>query len=585
MKLSKLYCDNKLIFSDLRFNPGMNIVLASVEKQSDKTKDSHNLGKTSLGKLIDYCFLKEVKSDFFLYQNPIYFEELSFFLEIENGDSFITVKRSVKDRGYVSIICHLEGDQDFSQRHVPWLHHNIPIKKAKEILNAYLNWGNSKDFPYRDHLAYFLRTQDEYKTVFKLNPNLSDKIWKPIVAELLGFDALQVEQFYSNEELIKNNRRDIIALEKYLPGKSNSSKLRDELTELHNSYDQKRLSFLNMMLSKSHKSEELANKIDQEISDRSQLLYRLKVQLKKIDMQLTEKISKFDLKTTESLYREVKLFFPEQIKRDFDALLLFNREITTERKRYLSQTKKKLIEEINEVETELSQLESERESALNFLKNADIKQTLTYLFGDMRKLAEEIANRNLKIEQEMLLEEIKEKNTAVEKRQDEIIQNLNRSISEPDGIYLLIREIFRKIIEKVLNARAELNVSLNKSQHLDFKTNFINADGSFSKASEGHSYQKILCVAFDLAVLRSRITEPYSRFVFHDGVLESLDKRKKENLIELYRDLSAQGLQIILTAIASDIPSGETEIFKTFSQSEIIIELTENNRLFKVPPW
>lgn len=584
MKLSKLYSDNKAIFSDVRFNSGLNIVLASVEKRGDKSKDSHNLGKTSLGKLIDYCLLKEVKNDFFLYQNPNYFKDLSFFLEIENNGNYITIKRSVVDRNHVSILCHSEGNKDLSVNK-DWTHWNVSIKKAKEILNAYLNWGTSKDFSYRNHISYFLRTQDEYKAVFKLNTNQSDKYWKPVVAELLGFNADQVKQFYSNEEAIKQNKEDIKALKKYLPNTGIIHSIEKELEKLKNSYDQKSLSFLNFSLSKAQKLDEISSQIDREISDRCELLYRLKAHLDKINFQLNQKIEIFDLEATKALFEEVNIFFPEQLKQNYEALISFNHEITQERQYYLLQTRNKISKDIDEINSELLQLEKERDGALNFLNNTDTKQTFTYLLQDMQRLSELIANKEQLLKQKDLLESILNKNFSINKQQNTIIENLEHFVSEPDGIYLLIRQTFREVIKKVLNSKAEIAVSLNSSNHLDFKTYFVKNDGSISKASEGHSYQKILCVAFDLALLRSRLSEPYSRFVFHDGVLESLDIRKKENLIDLYRDFSNDGLQIILTAIASDIPSGESDISKTFNEKEIILNLTEKKRLFNVPPW
>lgn len=38
-----------------------------------------------------------------------------------------------------------------------------------------------------------------------------------------------------------------------------------------------------------------------------------------------------------------------------------------------------------------------------------------------------------------------------------------------------------------------------------------------------------------MAVLRAHLDEKYPRFVYHDGVFESLDDRKKENLLAIIR--------------------------------------------------
>lgn len=58
----------------------------------------------------------------------------------------------------------------------------------------------------------------------------------------------------------------------------------------------------------------------------------------------------------------------------------------------------------------------------------------------------------------------------------------------------------------------------------------LDESGNATSADLGHAYRKLLCIAFDLAVLRAHLDDEFPRFVYHDGVLESLDDRKKENL-------------------------------------------------------
>ncbi|MDR0571474.1 MAG: DUF2326 domain-containing protein [Rickettsiales bacterium] len=63
----------------------------------------------------------------------------------------------------------------------------------------------------------------------------------------------------------------------------------------------------------------------------------------------------------------------------------------------------------------------------------------------------------------------------------------------------------------------------------------------------------MLCIAFDLAVLRVHLDVRYPRFVFHDGVLEALDDRKKMKLLEVLRRYAGYGLQPIITVIESNV--------------------------------
>jgi uncharacterized protein YydD (DUF2326 family) len=68
------------------------------------------------------------------------------------------------------------------------------------------------------------------------------------------------------------------------------------------------------------------------------------------------------------------------------------------------------------------------------------------------------------------------------------------------------------------------------------------------------------------------LDEKYPRFVYHDGVFESLDDRKKENLLAIIRRYAELGLQPIITLIDSDLPVRDAEQ-PVFSSDEIVITL------------
>jgi uncharacterized protein YydD (DUF2326 family) len=58
---------------------------------------TRNLGKTTLGRLLDFGFLAKRDPKFFLFKHSDVFKEFIFFLEIELEDaSFVTIRRSVK---------------------------------------------------------------------------------------------------------------------------------------------------------------------------------------------------------------------------------------------------------------------------------------------------------------------------------------------------------------------------------------------------------------------------------------------------------------------------------------------------------
>lgn len=133
-----------------------------------------------------------------------------------------------------------------------------------------------------------------------------------------------------------------------------------------------------------------------------------------------------------------------------------------------------------------------------------------------------------------------------------------------------------------------MNVALNREGHLEFKDEILDESGNTTSADSGTTYKKLLCTAFDLAVLRAYLDKKFPHFVFHDGVFESLDNRKKENLLNVIRRYSDLGIQVIITLIDSDLPPKSDRNKEVFGEQEIILTLHDENeqgRLFKMASW
>jgi len=115
MKLSKLYSNKPALFTPITFTPQVNVIMAEIRLPKNRHKDTHNLGKTTLGRLLDFTFLSGKDAKFFLFKHYDLFKEFIFFLEIELGSgSFITLRRSVEEATKIAFKQHTEGQKDFS---------------------------------------------------------------------------------------------------------------------------------------------------------------------------------------------------------------------------------------------------------------------------------------------------------------------------------------------------------------------------------------------------------------------------------------------------------------------------------------
>ncbi len=69
MKLSKLYSNKPDLFVPIDFRLGLNVILAEIRLPKNRKKDTHNLGKTTLGRMIDFCFLVRRVPKSFLFKH------------------------------------------------------------------------------------------------------------------------------------------------------------------------------------------------------------------------------------------------------------------------------------------------------------------------------------------------------------------------------------------------------------------------------------------------------------------------------------------------------------------------------------
>ena len=206
MKPSKLYTDQPDRFAAVEFTPELNVVLAEIRLPENQNRDTHNLGKTTLGRLLDFGFLAGRDPQFFLFRHEDLFSDFVFFLEIELLDStYVTVRRSVADQSRIAFKKHVTRHQDFSAlADRDWDHVDVPFDRAKELLDSYLDWRALKPWHYRKGLGYFLRSQEDFGDVFHLRRFANSHAdWKPFLAHILGFNAALISDHYSKEDALK----------------------------------------------------------------------------------------------------------------------------------------------------------------------------------------------------------------------------------------------------------------------------------------------------------------------------------------------------------------------------------------------
>ncbi len=591
MKLSRLYSNHPDVFPPLAFNTGLNVILAEIREPANLNKDTHNLGKTTVAGLIDFCLLKERRKTFFLFKREDLFKEFIFFLEIAlPSGRFITIRRAVKQASRVAFHYTQETRDDLSTLpEQDWSHWHVPFERSKELLAAQLGFSVTTSWPYRKPLGYALRLQGDYEDVFHLGKFRGPHAdWKPFLAELLGLNGELVQRSYDLATKAETVGRSVVELESQLVGLADSPDRLEGMILLR-SVEVEKLEYsldrFDFKLPDETVSEELVNKIESSIAAYNERRYHLRMSVKAIDKTLDETI-RFDLRKIEKVFADADIYFGEQLKHDYDSLLLFLKSISQERGELFRLERSEIHEELEEIEAELTALNTERVKALETLRTAEslakYKEHTERLVDHKATLA--ILERQR--DQMQRLTVFRKNLSDIRQQRVEAVVDVQANITESTDIYRRIRLDFADLISSVLNQSAVLSCSVNNEGNLEFQAEFLDKMGTATSEDDGHTYRKLLCVAFDIAVFSTYLNKQFVHFVFHDGVFESLDDRKKRCLLTELRRRCGQGLQQIITVIDSDLPldeHGERLEFPTHEVIRLLHDQGDDGRLFRIP--
>ena len=178
-----------------------------------------------------------------------------------------------------------------------------------------------------------------------------------------------------------------------------------------------------------------------------------------------------------------------------------------------------------------------------------------------------------------------------ERDRGRVIDEMKAMVLRPSPVYSRFADIFNEYCRRVLNHEGLFFFKINASGNFDYSIDLSlqGQSGVASSQGEGWTYKKIVCALFDLALLKTYEDAPFFHFVYHDGIFESLDDRKKLALLDVVREqIANKKTQYILTLIDTDIPRNANGSRIQFGLDEVILRLRDGGaegRLFKMPEF
>jgi uncharacterized protein YydD (DUF2326 family) len=594
MKLSKLYSNKP--FHNTEFNIGLNVIFADVKAKESPTS-SHSIGKTKFIQLLDFLLLKKItpKKHFLTSTKDtitkiLKFNGYEFYLEVLlNSGSYLTIKRSVVDSSKISIKLSEVTTNEFE---IPksWDFENIGIDEAQEKVNEYLDFDFFKrnaGLDYRDTINYSLRVPDDgdYSDIFKLSKfTFDEKKWKTFMFSLLGFDSAPVEEKYKIEDEIKHK---IKVIKEQEEGFNINSSQKDEvegfIQVLNKSKLEKvqELNSLNFYNQDDKVIVELVDEIETRIGELNKQSYNLQFEVKKITESLKNDFT-FDFELIKEVFGEVQLHFPDQLAKSYEELIEFNKQITVERRDLLRDTLAKKTEELREVKLTLFNLNKEKEKFRDIIQDNSILKKLREYQNEIIGLEHEIARFEAQLDSIKIIESKKTEIGRLEEELKTSVQKLSAIIDNTSNNprYVRVRNYFSDFAQAILNYPAIISISKNANNNVEYGYRV-----GETKKGEGNTYRKMLCVAFDLAILAEYSSESYFKFVYHDDVFSNQENKIRIRLLNLIKEYcTLYNIQYILSIIKDDLPRDENDNPIMFNDDEIIMELddkNDNGKLFK----
>ncbi len=578
MKISKIYSNKN--FKNIEFNERFNAIVAFIE--SDKKEDTHNLGKTSLIRVIDFLLLSSFdKNTDKLLGNDIFIGQ-EFYGELKlNSGKYLLIKRSINTPTKISFKLNDSKLNNF-ELDINW-DEELTLKKAKARLNEFLNFNILPNWDYRKSITYFLRSQQDYLDVFKLNKfKGKHKDWKPFVFDLLGFNGKLILEKLEIEEEIDTLKGKVKTLK--LEAQIDTSEKdrleglleikKNELFEVRTLID--RFNFFKEDILTNKK---LVEEIDVQLQAFNTDRYRISFEINKIESSLSDINDDIDNKTISDLFEEVNLYYPQQLKKEYNDLINFQKSLTIERKKYLLETLTELKKEYLDLNIKIREIENQKGELLSLLTQKDSYKKFKEYQRKTVSLeveVERIDDKIQAIDNSLIIE-----NDIAEKKESiaNYVLALKDALSERK--HSNINKIFNSIIKEILDTNALISLKLNNQGNIEFNADYQNkVDLLNTSESQGTTYKKLLCVAFDLSLLVNFSNKSFYKFVYHDGVLEGLDDRIKIRYIKLVKELCEKyDLQYIITLIDSDLPK---EMPNIIEKNDICLRLNDKDNKGKL---
>lgn len=564
MFLKSLKIDNNgTVIRNIEFHKGINLIIDET-KTSDRKESGNSVGKTTVLRLIDYCFGGDGKN---IYQDTEFKQKSN--TEVEQ---FLTNKNVVITMTLVKDINNSESDEVVIKRNF--------LQRQEKILEINNEQLKNEDFIKRLQELIFKTTCEKPK-------------FRQIIAKNIRYEknrllnTLKVLHFGKNEdyealylywlgiEIDNNARKQTLIREKVieenlqsrLKKDSTKSLIEQSLIVLNRKIEslEKKKDDLSINIRYKEEIHEL-NLTKSEINRLSTALSRLEFR-KELILESKSDLAKdkadIDMKQVKAIYSEAKALIPN-LQKTFEETLEFHNRMIDERIKYVTK-------ELPEVESAILNLKRKMEEKLITEKTLSVSLKKKEFVEDINILVKEL---NDAYEQKGKYDEMNSMWESTEKKLGEIkkeLENINAGISTKDGLIKERIQSFNKYFSDISNKLyGELFVLSEAKNDKGYDLNISSISGNL-----GTGKKKGQIAAFDLAYIQFADANNIEclHFILHDQIENVHDHQISNLLTEIVSNVNCQ---YILPVLRDKLPPDiDIDQYK-------VLSLSQSQKLFRI---
>jgi uncharacterized protein YydD (DUF2326 family) len=537
-------------FKTLAFKPGLSILLAERHQASGARDTRNGTGKTSMVELI-HLLVQDRK-------NP----DDDFHKESLVGRTFGATFRENKRQFALERKTNAGKDKDEA------LFDGVPIDFKELRSRLALKWfgltdeesGGTYSPKFGALFAYFVRKARNGAFNSPTLNSSDQNAWDSQInlAYLLGFDwrLVQKLQILKEEKKKADNLVGMIREGYFSNGTLDLNKMQSRLDILEVEIERKRSEIASTEVVDGYREhQQIANRLAGDIRDLNEANIRDLDLNENIDLALQE-VEEVNLADVRTMYEQVGIFFPDQVKRRFNEVSEFHRKLAENRRSQLTDEKNRAVQRVKDRRLQIDRLQKALKEKMGLLRSGIAIDRMTLLQSELTAFESEMADLNQQIPR---LRDVVEDQARLKRQVSEQVELIGRDVLEREDVRKFAVQAFAEVSRHLYDEPGNLILGRSKGiVGLEIDTDIV------GKKSGGKSHMQVFCFDWMLAQAAKR----YDRspgFLIHDShIFDGVDGRQI-GLALSFADMKTRelGLQYIVAMNSDDLDKIKNEELAT----------------------